>query len=99
MGIIQARTYTNAYDVCNHYMVRYTGTLLQRENKNGWSLPGTGAGAIIEKIIKCKLNVTPVLNSIRYKLHMIMINGTYIDEQKKLLIIIFMYICVLILEG
>lgn len=98
MGIIQARTYTNAYDVCNHYMVRYS-TLLQRENKNGWSLPGTGAGAIIEKIIKCKLNVTPVLNSIRYKLHMIMINDTYIDEQKKLLIIIFMYICVLILEG
>lgn len=98
MGIIQARTYTNAYDVCNHYMVRYS-TLLQRENKNGWSLPGTGAGAIIEKIIKCKLNVTPVLNSIRYKLHMIMINGTYSDEQKKLLIIIFMYICVLILEG
>lgn len=80
-------------------MITWCGTLVQRENKNGWSLPGTGAGAIIEKIIKCKLNVTPVLNLIRYKLHMIMINGTYIDEQKKLLIIIFMYICVLILEG
>lgn len=79
--------------------ITWCGTLLQRENKNGWSLPGTGAGAIIEKIIKCKLNVTPVLNSIRYKLHMIMINGTYSDEQKKLLIIICMYICVLILEG
>lgn len=77
--------------------ITWYGTLLQREKKNGWSLPGTLAGAIIEKIIKCKLNVTPVLNSIRYKLHMI--NGTYIDEQKKLLIIIFMYICVLILEG
>lgn len=57
-----------------------------------------GPGPLL-KIIKCKLNVTPVLNSIRYKLHMIMINGTYSDEQKKLLIMIFMYICVLILEG
>lgn len=96
MGIIQARTYTNAYDVCNHYMVRYTAPT--REQK--WLVsPWYWAGAIIEKIIKCKLNVTPVLNSIRYKLHMIMINGTYSDEQKKLLIIIFMYICVLILEG
>lgn len=59
--------------------ITWCGTLLQRENKNGWSLPGTGAGAIIEKIK--------------------MINDTYFDEQKKLLIIIFMYICVLILEG
>lgn len=59
--------------------ITWCGTLLQRENKNGWSLPGTGAGAIIEKIK--------------------MINDTYFDEQKKLLIIICMYICVLILEG
>lgn len=96
MGIIQARTYTNAYDVCNHYMVRYTAPT----RKKKWLVSPWYLGrAIIEKIIKCKLNVTPVLNSIRYKLHMIMISGTYIDEQKKLFIIIFMYICVLILEG
>lgn len=79
--------------------ITWYGTLLQREKKKWLVSPWYLGQAIIEKIIKCKLNVTPVLNSIRYKLHMIMISGTYIDEQKKLLIIIFMYICVLILEG
>lgn len=79
--------------------ITWYGTLLQREKKMvGLSLV-LGLGPLLRKSLNVNFNVTPVRNSIRYKLHMIMINDTYLDEQKKLLIIIFMYICVLILEG